>query len=205
LLGRYNFQEPANFTALANRFKRDLNMSFSTIHRSKGLGFDFVIVIGMSCTPGSDFPSTRQDDPLLSLFMPIADALPHAEERRLFYVAMTRARRYCVLLVPKFGASPFVSELLETKFKESVRSVEISQNDELEVPDPLTTALQQVCPVCRRGRLLPRINLQGIEPKPFMVCERKDRGLSECMNIQGHVPPGKSISARLVSSRVARS
>ena len=187
LLGRYNFQEPANFTALADRFKNDLNLTFSTVHRSKGLGFDFVIVLGMSCRQGSDFPSTRQDDPLLSLFMPVADALPFAEERRLFYVAMTRARRACVLLAPKFGASPFVTEILETKFLESVLSLEISQDEEFEVLDPLATAMQQVCPECRRGRLLPRNGVNG----PFMVCERKDRGFSKCRNIEGHVPPGQ--------------
>lgn len=182
LLGRYNFEEPANFTALAYHFKRDLNLYFSTVHRSKGLGFDFIIVLNMSCKPGSDFPSTRQDDPLLSLFMPIADALPYAEERRLFYVALTRARRACVLLVPKFGASPFVTELLKSEFQESVRSLEISKDEELEVPDPLTTAMQQVCPACRRGRLLPRTGVNG----PFMVCDRKERGFSQCKNIQGH-------------------
>jgi DNA helicase-4 len=193
LLGRYNFLEPANFTALAERFKNYLNLSFSTVHRSKGLGFDFVMVLGMSCKPGSDFPSTRQDDPLLSLFMPIADALPFAEERRLFYVAMTRARRACVLIVPKFGASPFVTELLESRFQESVRSLEISQDEESDVPDPLTTAMQQVCPECHRGRLLPRTGVNG----PFMVCERKDRGFSNCKNIQGHVPPGQSTTSQL--------
>lgn len=193
LLGRYNFLEPANFTALAERFKNYLNLSFSTVHRSKGLGFDFVIVLGMSCKPGSDFPSTRQDDPLLSLFMPIADALPFAEERRLFYVAMTRARRACVLIVPKFGASPFVTELLESRFQESVRSLEISQDEESDVPDPLTTAMQQVCPECHRGRLLPRTGVNG----PFMVCERKDRGFSNCKNIQGHVPSGQSTNSQL--------
>ena len=193
LLGRYNFQEPENFTALADRFKTDLNLSFSTIHRSKGLGFDFVILLGMSCKPGSDFPSTRQDDPLLSLFMPIADSLPFAEERRLFYVAMTRAKRACVLLVPKYGASPFVTEILETQFKESVRSLEISQDEECEVPDPLTASMQQVCPKCRRGRLLPRTGINGA----FMVCERKERGFSECKNIDGHVPPGLSTTSHL--------
>ncbi len=193
LLGRYNFLEPVNFTALADRFKRDLNLSFSTIHRSKGLGFDFVIVLGMSCKPGSDFPSTRQDDPLLSLFMPIADALPFAEERRLFYVAMTRARRACVLLVPKFGASPFVTELLQSQFQESIRSLEISQDEESDVPDPLTAAMQQVCPECRKGRLLPRTGAKG----PFMVCERKDKGYSSCKNIQGHVPPGQSTTSQM--------
>lgn len=197
LLGRYNSQEPANFTALADRFKKELNLTFSTVHRSKGLGFDFVIVLGMSCRPGSDFPSTRQDDPLLSIFMPVADALPFAEERRLFYVAMTRARRACVLLAPKFGASPFVTEVLETKFQESLLSLEISQDEVLDVPDPLTSAMQQVCPECRRGRLLPRIGVNGA----FMVCERKDRGFSKCRNIEGHVPPGISSTSNLGRGR----
>lgn len=200
LLARYNFLEPANFTALAQMFKDDLNLSFSSVHRSKGLGFDFVIVLGMSCKVGSDFPSTRQDDPVLSLFMPIADALPFAEERRLFYVAMTRARRACVLLTPKFGASPFVTEILESKFPESVRTLEISKEEESEVPDPLGTAMQQVCPTCQRGRLLPRVSMHG----PFMVCERKDRGFSNCANIQGHIPPGKNYSHKKINPQSAR-
>ena len=197
LLGRYNFLEPANFTALADRFKNDLNLSFTTIHRSKGLGFHFVIVLGMSCQPGSDFPSTRQDDPLLSMFMPVADALPFAEERRLFYVAMTRARRACVLLVPKFGASRFVMELLQSQFQESVRSLEVSQDESADVPDPLSAAMQQLCPECRRGRLLPRTGVNG----PFMVCERKDRGFSACKNIQGHLPLGLSTSFQVRGKR----
>jgi DNA helicase-4 len=125
--------------------------------------------------------------------MPIADALPFAEERRLFYVAMTRARRACVLLVPKFGASPFVTELLQSQFQESIRSLEISQDEESDVPDPLTAAMQQVCPECRKGRLLPRTGAKG----PFMVCERKDKGYSSCKNIQGHVPPGQSTTSQM--------
>jgi DNA helicase-4 len=193
LLGRYNKLEPANFTALADRFRGNLNLSFSSVHRSKGLEFDFVIVLGMSGTVGSDFPSNRQDDPLLSLFMPNADALPFAEERRLFYVAMTRARRACVLLVPKSDASPFVMELLETQFQESVRSLEVSQDEVSEVPDPMVAAMQQLCPGCRLGRLMPRVGPYG----PFMVCERKARGFSECKNISGHVAPGQSTSSQL--------
>lgn len=37
------------------------------------------------------FPSEVVDDPVLSLAMAEADPFPHAEERRLFYVALTRA------------------------------------------------------------------------------------------------------------------
>jgi len=144
------------------------------------------MVLGMTSKAGRDFPATRQDDPLLSLFMPEPDALEFAEERRLFYVALTRARRACVLIVPKFNASSFVEEILRSKHSETIRCVEIFQDEEFEVPDPLSAAMQQKCPECWRGRLLPRIGPFG----RFMVCERKDRGRSRCRNIEGHVPPG---------------
>ena len=154
---------------------------------STGMGYDFVIVLGMTAKVGSDFPSTRQDDPVLSLFMPTPDGLEFAEERRLFYVAMTRTKQSCVLLTPKFYGSPFISEILKTKHQESILSLELDQDAVVEVPEPLTAAMQQVCAKCQRGRLLPRIGKYG----PFMVCERKDRGQTDCKNIQGHVPPGK--------------
>jgi DNA helicase-4 len=182
LLGRYNFLEPENFTALADNYKEILNLSFSSIHRSKGMGYDFVIVIGMTSKVGSDFPSTRQDDPVLSLFMPTPDALEFSEERRLFYVALTRTKQACVLLTPKFYASPFVSEILKTKHQESILSLELDQDAVVKIPKPLTAAMQHVCPKCQRGRLLPRISQYG----PFMVCERKERGQTDCKNIQGH-------------------
>ena len=187
LLGRYNFLEPLNFTALAEKFKENLNLTFSSIHRSKGMGYDFVIVLGMTAKFGSDFPSTRQDDPVLSLFMPTPDGLEFAEERRLLYVAMTRTKQACVLLTPKFYGSPFISEILKTKHQESILSLELDQDAVVEVPEPLTAAMQQVCSKCLRGRLLPRISQYG----PFMVCERKDRGQTDCKNIQSHVPPGE--------------
>ena len=182
LLGRYNFLEPANFTVLAEKYKEYINLTFSSIHRAKGMGYDFVIVIGMTSKVGSDFPSTRQDDPVLSLFMPTPDALEFSEERRLLYVAMTRTKQDCVLLTPKFYGSPFISEILKTKHQESILSLELDQDAVVEVPEPLTAAMQQVCAKCQRGRLLPRIGKYG----PFMVCERKDRGQTDCKNINGH-------------------
>jgi DNA helicase-4 len=180
LMGRYNFLEPAIFTALAQIFKDRINLYFSTIHSSKGLGFDAVIVLGMTDRPGSDFPSAKQDDPVLSIFMPQGDQLEFAEERRLFYVALTRAKKMVSLITPKFEGSSFVRELLKTALSnESVSSAigtqEISNEEKYDVPQPLNAANQKICPKCRKGRLLPRISKFG----PWMVCEHTNKGFCD--------------------------
>jgi DNA helicase-4 len=69
-----------------------------------------VILIGLQ---SGGFPSEQTDDPLLSLVMPQAETLRHAEERRLFYVALTRARHRVYLLGPARSPSCFLTELTE--------------------------------------------------------------------------------------------
>ena len=58
------------------------------------------------------FPSTKEDDPLLRLALPEGDDYPHAEERRLFYVALTRARDSVLLIARSGRESEFVTELI---------------------------------------------------------------------------------------------
>jgi DNA helicase-4 len=180
LLGRYNFLEPAIFTALAQIFKDRINLYFSTVHSSKGLGFDAVIVLGMTDKPGSDFPSARQDDPVLSIFMPQGDQLEFAEERRLFYVALTRAKKMVSLITPKHEASSFIREILKSSLTDqsvssAIGTIEISNDEKYEVPQPLNAANQKICPKCRKGRLLPRISKFG----PWMVCEHTNKGFCD--------------------------
>ncbi|MEI6540617.1 MAG: 3'-5' exonuclease, partial [Planctomycetota bacterium] len=43
------------------------------------------------------FPCLREDDPIIRKYLPPEDSFEHAEERRLFYVAMTRARDHLVV------------------------------------------------------------------------------------------------------------
>ena len=107
VLGRYNFDKDL----LPVERYANLDVQFRTVHGSKGLEADYVIVPRLiSGTYG--FPSTIGDDPVLSLAMPTPEDFPHAEERRLFYVALTRARRQVVLITTRDQMSPFVFELL---------------------------------------------------------------------------------------------
>ena len=167
LLARYNFLEPGIFTALAQTFKDRINLYFSTVHSSKGLGFDAVIVLGMTDKPGTDFPSARQDDPVLSIFMPQGDKLEFAEERRLFYVALTRAKKMVALITPKHEGSSFIRELLKTSLTDqsvasAIGTIEISNDEKYDVPQPLSAANQKICPKCRKGRLL--LELVNLDP-----------------------------------------
>ena len=108
LLGRYRFLEP-DMRKLNRRFPR-LRISFKTIHASKGLEADHVILLNTD-SGRTGFPSEIVDDPLLSLVSPEEEAFHNAEERRVMYVAMTRARHTLTILASNARPSSFVTEL----------------------------------------------------------------------------------------------
>ncbi|WP_093359601.1 UvrD-helicase domain-containing protein [Tropicimonas isoalkanivorans] len=108
LLGRYRFIEP-DMPDLRRRFRR-LKISFKTIHASKGLEADHVILLNAD-SGRTGFPSEIVDDPLLSLVSPEEEAFQNAEERRVMYVAMTRARHTLTILASNARPSSFVTEL----------------------------------------------------------------------------------------------
>ncbi len=87
-----------------------LRLSFVTAHRAKGLEADFCIIL--NCNRGRHgFPASQPEEPVLSLLLSSADDFEHGEERRLFYVAMTRARHHTVFICDPERASPFISEI----------------------------------------------------------------------------------------------
>ncbi len=134
VLGRYRFQQEV----LPKQNWDGLDVRFRTVHGSKGLEADFVIIVGMSAGTFG-FPSDVTDDPVLELAMPTADPYPHAEERRLFYVALTRARRGVFVLASFAQPSPFVIELLS--------------DPQVKVESPEGRSVI-VCPSCSKGTLV---------------------------------------------------
>jgi Superfamily I DNA and RNA helicases len=112
LLGRYRFNEP-DMQGLRRSFPR-LKINFKTIHASKGLEADHVILLNAD-SGRTGFPSEIVDDPLLSLVSPEEEAFQNAEERRVMYVAMTRARHTLVILASNARPSAFVTELRKTQ------------------------------------------------------------------------------------------
>lgn len=83
-----------------------------TVHSSKGLEADYVFLI--NCNSGSGaygFPSQITDDPILGYVLSGSDKYEYAEERRLFYVAITRAKRATYVLYDKQYPSVFVTEM----------------------------------------------------------------------------------------------
>ncbi|MBS1347257.1 MAG: UvrD-helicase domain-containing protein, partial [Bifidobacterium sp.] len=90
--------------------KPDMDIKFMTAHASKGLQRDFVFLL--CCSGGlKGFPSAIPEEPLLGLLLPEVERMPHAEERRLFYVAMTRCKKKLFFVVDQSRPSRFMYEL----------------------------------------------------------------------------------------------
>lgn len=111
LLGRYHFVKPDRLPQIARGYP-DLDIRFMTVHASKGLEADHVVILRTS-SDRLGFPSEIVDDPLLDLVLPEPEKYDHAEERRLFYVALTRARKSVTVLADRQKPSVFARELVE--------------------------------------------------------------------------------------------
>ena len=119
LIGRYSFDDyylSFMYQGIkeGNRFYyiiKGRKIEFLTVHKSKGLEADYVIVL--QCNKDTyGFPSLVSDDPVLNYVLTKSDLFPYGEERRLFYVAITRAKSKTIVLYDRRFPSVFVDEFL---------------------------------------------------------------------------------------------
>lgn len=106
------YNNVSGFVEVKYRKRIDLKMSFITAHKSKGLQADYIFIINNKKSR-MGFPSKIQDAAILNLLLDNCDQYPYAEERRLFYVALTRAKKKAFLVTVKNQESEFAMELKE--------------------------------------------------------------------------------------------
>lgn len=155
LIGRYGFD--ARNMCKSNQFSYDeksgnvfsskygskVKLSFMTAHSSKGLSAENVIIINAKDNTYG-FPSKVEDDPILKLVVSYDDTYNYAEERRLFYVALTRTKNRVFIITPKNRPSEFIKELLN----EPHNYPNLTLTGELSANAKENTDVKNKCPKC---------------------------------------------------------
>lgn len=138
------------------------NIQFMSVHKSKGLEADDVIVLNL-LNGIYGFPNRVEDDVILQLLLADSEDYMFAEERRLFYVAITRTKNMVYLISTSSNGgrepSPFIAELKKGDHSGNICILMEDENDEW---DPL------LCPRCGSGRLIVRTNSKT--NKQFLGC-----------------------------------
>ncbi len=109
ILGRTHY----DLKKYSNKTYQEGNVKFLTIHASKGLETDHVIILNMT-NEIYGFPSKQKDDTILSLVKKEL-IYPFEEERRLFYTALTRTKKDVFIITNKYNPSIFIKEILKEK------------------------------------------------------------------------------------------
>lgn len=171
LLGRTNYDfEIAKKTGLFKIFYKDrkeklqyipipeLQIDFMSVHKSKGLEADNVILLNFK-NDKLGFPNQIADDKVLNLVLTNAENFKFAEERRLFYVAITRTKNRTFILTDNRNPSPFFKEFTASK---SVCFISVRETPK---------EGQEKCPLCKTGNLL-KVEHNG---KSFVGCSNFPR------------------------------
>ena len=151
LLGRYGFDaynlsRSADFIydektgGVKSKKFPGVRLEFMTVHRAKGLGFDNVIIVNAR-NELYGFPSQIQEDPVLKFVVKDDHSIEYAEERRLFYVALTRTKNRVYIVTPEQHPSKFVTELI-SDFKN------VKVNGKINEVDDANSANIKRCPIC---------------------------------------------------------
>ncbi len=176
ILGRYNFTLPkAREMKLHAASFPNLELLTNTIHASKGKEADYVIVLELQ-SGKNGFPSEKTVHPLLDALLPQLEDFKLAEERRLLYVAITRARYRAYLVVDMSTASAFVNELINDDYDIELNEFEISNNQKI--------SQQLHCIECKTGIMQRRV--RRVDSQTFYgcshwsLCKHTEDGCGKC-------------------------
>ena len=175
ILGRYNHLEKEIPDDLKSKFKQ-LNIKFMSIHKSKGLGADVVVILKME-SGKYGFPGSMENDPIMNLVRADEQEFANAEERRVFYVALTRAKQKIFMCANSYFPSTFIEELKSEEYPEV--NFDISS---------VNKALL-ACPKCTNGKLFlkypKRENGYAWVCSLSPYCDGKAKFCKECKKLPG--------------------
>lgn len=133
-------------------------ISFLSVHKSKGLEADNVVLLNFT-NDRLGFPNQIADDKVLDFVLTDGCTFPFEEERRLFYVAITRTKNRTFILTENKNPSVFFKEF---KQSDAVCFVSIKSAEDKG---------QAKCPRCKTGDLL-KVSKNG---KTFVGCSNFPR------------------------------
>ena len=155
LIGRYGFDArhlcvSSKFTydeksgkIYSTKYSNQIKLQFLTAHSSKGLSAENVIIINAK-DEIYGFPSKVDDDPVLNLVVSNDQSYNYAEERRLFYVALTRTKNRVFIITPEKRPAEFIKELL----RDTQSYPNVTLIGELKVSSNGPITIQNRCPIC---------------------------------------------------------
>lgn len=154
-------------------FKNELEIHHYNMHKSKGLEADYVIIAGMD-EGYKGFPSLKIGEPLFDLVLPKLND-PLEEERRLFYVALTRAKYKTILLTAYGRHSRYINEFRKMDSLKDHFDWSMLLEDNKHLPT--------ICPKCNIGNLTKKYGQIRCTCFPKCIfrssCERYPRILDE--------------------------
>ncbi|MGL2963862.1 ATP-dependent helicase [Flavobacterium sp. RSB2_4_14] len=132
------------------KFKNEnVKVQGKTIHASKGLEAKAVFIIGLTEGNGG-FPDIWLEDRIFQVIKTANRDLLLEEERRLFYVAITRAKDKLFLITEKGNESSFLKEIPETYTVKTSDSLKLNDDNVITCKNCFSQLekLWIVCPYC---------------------------------------------------------
>lgn len=138
----FNYDEKSGKVYSA-QYGKQVKLQFLTAHSSKGLSADNVIIINAK-DETYGFPSKVDDDPVLNMVVLNDTSYNYAEERRLFYVALTRTKNRVFIVTPEKRPSEFIKELL----RDTASYPYVTLKGELKTDLSISNVAKDSCPIC---------------------------------------------------------